>query len=260
MNSWQNSREPLSISIRCTSMLGWWIGSMNTVRPRCLGDVPVGPGQAQSPVGPPGARGPHLGAVQHPLVAVAHGRGEGAGDVGAAARLGEELHPELLALQDGGEVAQLLLLGAELEDDGGARRERRHLHPQGVLVADELLVEHLLVRRRQALARRRRAGSRCRPGRRRRACAGAPGRGRRRRAPPPRSVPLQLPAQLLGRDLPEVGPDEGPGPLPEALEVLQLAPYACSARSALTPPSLPVRRPTRRSAGGGPPACRPAPG
>ena len=37
MNSWQNSLEPLSISIRWTSMPGWWIGSMNTVRPRCLG-------------------------------------------------------------------------------------------------------------------------------------------------------------------------------------------------------------------------------
>ena len=37
MNSWQNSREPFSISIRCTSTFGWWIGSMNTVRPRCLG-------------------------------------------------------------------------------------------------------------------------------------------------------------------------------------------------------------------------------
>ena len=37
MNSWQNSRDPLSISIRCTSIPGWWIGSMNTVRPRCFG-------------------------------------------------------------------------------------------------------------------------------------------------------------------------------------------------------------------------------
>ena len=36
-NSWQNSRDPLSISIRCTSMPGWWMRSMNTDRPRCLG-------------------------------------------------------------------------------------------------------------------------------------------------------------------------------------------------------------------------------
>ncbi len=37
MNSWQNSFEPLSISMRCTSMPGWWILSMNTLSPRCLG-------------------------------------------------------------------------------------------------------------------------------------------------------------------------------------------------------------------------------
>ena len=36
-NSWQNSFEPLSISMRCTSMPGWWIGNMKTVRPRCFG-------------------------------------------------------------------------------------------------------------------------------------------------------------------------------------------------------------------------------
>ena len=37
MNSWQNSFEPLSISMRWISMPGWWIGTMNTVRPRCFG-------------------------------------------------------------------------------------------------------------------------------------------------------------------------------------------------------------------------------
>ena len=36
-NSSQNSFEPLSISILRTSMPGWWIGNMNTVRPRCFG-------------------------------------------------------------------------------------------------------------------------------------------------------------------------------------------------------------------------------
>ena len=37
MNSWQNSLDPLIISIRCSSMPSWWIGMMNTLRPRCLG-------------------------------------------------------------------------------------------------------------------------------------------------------------------------------------------------------------------------------
>ena len=79
-------------------MPGWWIGQDEHRQAAVLRHVPVGAGQAQAPVGPPGAGGPDLGAVEHPLVAVAHRRGEGAGDVGAAARLGEELHPELLAL------------------------------------------------------------------------------------------------------------------------------------------------------------------
>ena len=106
-------------------MPGWWIGKMNTVRPAVLRHVPVGAGQAQAPVGPPRAGGPHLRAVEDPLVAVAHRGGEAPGDVGAAARLGEELHPELLALEDGGDVALLLLLGAELQQHGRARREGR---------------------------------------------------------------------------------------------------------------------------------------
>ena len=37
MNSWQNSREPLSISMRWISIPGWWISTMKTLRPRCLG-------------------------------------------------------------------------------------------------------------------------------------------------------------------------------------------------------------------------------
>src|SRR5581483_2423234 len=36
-NSWQNSIDPLSISIRCTSIPGCLIGSMKTVKPRCFG-------------------------------------------------------------------------------------------------------------------------------------------------------------------------------------------------------------------------------
>ena len=138
---------PLSISIRWTSMPSWWIGKMNTVRPRCFGTSQLVRARQQAPVRPPGARGPHLRTVQHPLVAVADGGGERAGDVGAAARLGEELHPELLALEDGGDVAALLLLGAEVEQHGRARRDRRGLEPARVLVAGDLLVERLLVRR-----------------------------------------------------------------------------------------------------------------
>ena len=73
-------------------------------------------------------------------------------------------------------MAPLLLLGAELEQHGGARR--RSSAPgsrDGVLVAGELLVEHLLVGGGQALAAVLASGRRCRRGRRRRACAGARG-------------------------------------------------------------------------------------
>ncbi len=85
-----------------------------------LRHVPVGPGEAEPPVRPPGAGRPDLRAVEHPLVAVAYGGGLGAGDVRSAAGLREELHPELLAPQDRREVPELLLLGPELEDDRGA--------------------------------------------------------------------------------------------------------------------------------------------
>ena len=35
-------------------------------------------------------------------------------------------------------------------------------------------------------------------------------------------IAVPLPAQLVRTDLPQVGPDEGPGPLPEVLEALHL--------------------------------------
>ena len=63
-----------------------------------LGHVPVGAEQAQAVVGEPRAGRPDLRAVDDPLVAVAHRGGERGGDVGTTARLGEELHPDLLAL------------------------------------------------------------------------------------------------------------------------------------------------------------------
>ncbi len=171
-----------------------------------LRHVPVRPGQAQAPVGPPRAGGPDLRAVEHPLVAVADGGGQRAGHVRAAARLGQELHPDLLALEDGGEVAQLLLLGAELEQDGGARRERRRLEPGRVLVAGQLLVERPLVRRGQALAAVLGRDADARRARRRRACAGARGRGRRRRAPPRRCASLRsTPTSEPASSGPEVG-------------------------------------------------------
>ena len=112
-------------------MPGLLIGNMNTVRPRCLGTSQF-------------VRARHSPQSDHqaPVVQTFEpfsihsspsrtARGQRAGDVGATARLGEELHPELLALQDRGNVPSLLLLGAELEDAPPCTGQRRHLDRAG---------------------------------------------------------------------------------------------------------------------------------
>ena len=102
--------------MRCTSIPGWWMGIMKTVRPRCLGTSQLVRSKARP-------QSDHQAPVVHtfePLTthwspsrtAVV----ERAGHVRAAARLGEELHPQLVTAQDGRDVTQLLLLGAVLED------------------------------------------------------------------------------------------------------------------------------------------------
>ena len=116
-----------------------------------LRHVPIGPGQAEAPVGPPRTGGPDLGPVEHPFVAVADRTGQGPGHVRTTARLGEELHPDLLALQDGRDVPALLLLGAEVEEHGGAGRQRGGLQPGRELVAGQLLVQHRLMGRGEPL-------------------------------------------------------------------------------------------------------------
>ncbi len=116
-----------------------------------LRNVPVRPRQAQAPVGEPRPGGPHLRTVEDPLLAVADGRHQRAGDVGATARLGQQLHPEFLTLEDRREVPLLLLLGAELQEHRGARCERRRLDAERVGEARQLLLQCRLVRRRETL-------------------------------------------------------------------------------------------------------------
>ena len=83
---------------------------MNTVRPRCFGT-------SQS------VRAKHRPQSDHhaPVVQIfeplsTHSSPSrtavvcAPGDVGSAARLGEELHPDLLALQNGGDVRELLFV------------------------------------------------------------------------------------------------------------------------------------------------------
>ena len=61
--------------------------------------VPVGAGEAHRVRGRHRRRAPDLGAVHHPLVAVALGARQASGEVGTAGGLGEELHPLLLTAQ-----------------------------------------------------------------------------------------------------------------------------------------------------------------
>ena len=109
-----------------------------------FGRVGIGAGEQDHPVALVGAGGPDLRAVDHVVVAVADGARLQAGEVGAGAGLAEALAPALLAAQDAGQVALLLLVGA-VEQDGGAgpaqanAAEARRARLGQLLVEDELL-------------------------------------------------------------------------------------------------------------------------
>ena len=110
-----------------------------------LGDVPVGAGQAHGVVGVVRRRAPDLRAVQDEDVAVAVGAGEAAGQVGAAAGLGEELHPQLLALQDRGEVARFCSWVPKSTRVAAEDAQRGHVEREGHVVRARLLGEGALV-------------------------------------------------------------------------------------------------------------------
>ena len=78
-----------------------------------LGHVPVGAGQQHPEVGVVGAGVPHLLAVDDPLVAVELGAGGQPGEVGAGARLAEQLAPRVLAGErSGAGTARCSVVGA----------------------------------------------------------------------------------------------------------------------------------------------------
>ena len=111
-----------------------WSGSVRAIRmPSC---EPLGAGR------------PDLLAVHDPLAAVAHGARAEAGQVAAGVGLAEQLAPDLLAGEQGEEVALLLLLGAGVDDgragpaDADRVRGARHPGP-GELVVDEQLVHRV---------------------------------------------------------------------------------------------------------------------
>ena len=76
-----------------------------------LGLGRVGSGHQHPPLGHMSQSGPHLLAVDHPLVAVADRPGRQAGHVRAGTRLAEQLAPDLFARVHRPQQALLLLLG-----------------------------------------------------------------------------------------------------------------------------------------------------
>ena len=101
---------------------------------------PVGTRQQDHPAGEMRQRGPHLVAVDYPLVAARLGEGLHAREVRSRARLAEALAPDLLAGQQLRQQLALELLGAVVKD-----RRRSHAqtdHVGKIRRADAL---HLLV-------------------------------------------------------------------------------------------------------------------
>ena len=186
-------------------------GTMTQEMPSVLGGVGVGADEHLAVLGHVGVAGPDLLAVDHVLVAVPHGPGAQAGQVGARLGLGEALAPAVVALEDGGQVELLLGLGGLGHDRRSGVQQAHEVGadvgsagPLGLLQEDQVLdgrgapaavllrpVDPGVARRRRACAARRRR----RPGWR-------PSRPRRAAIPPRARRPPASPATRLGRRLP----------------------------------------------------------
>ena len=94
-----------------------------------LGDVGVGAGEHEDPVGQVAGAGPDLLAVDDPLVAVELGPAPEVAEVGAGVGLGVALAPQVLAGEDAGQEVRLLLVGPPLQD-----RVADHLDAEDVVV------------------------------------------------------------------------------------------------------------------------------
>src|SRR6185312_13243037 len=116
------------------------------------GRIRVGAGEQEAVVGVVAAGGPHLLAVDHPLVAVEYGRRLQRGQVGAAVRLAEALAPAHRAVEDARQELLLLLLGPPLQDGRADESVAEEVGAQWSLQPGELLGEDDALHRRQALA------------------------------------------------------------------------------------------------------------
>ena len=127
------------------------MSTMKYDRPSCFGTSGFVRDHEHSPAREMRDRGPHLLAVHHPVVAVAHrARGE-ARDVGARARLAEHLAPDVLAREDARQVVLLLRLARVGEHGGRAHADADRAHRR--IVMHDLRVLRDLVLHRQLLLR-----------------------------------------------------------------------------------------------------------
>ena len=113
--------------------------------PRCLRHIRVGAGEEQSPVAVMRARRPHLLAVDDPLVAVAHRSSAQTGEVGAGAGLGEQLAPDLVAVQHRRQEPLLLLVAPPRDDRRARHPDADREHTDRDVEARLLLVEDALL-------------------------------------------------------------------------------------------------------------------
>ncbi len=118
-----------------------------------LGHVGVGARQQQAVGGELRVGRPHLLAVQRPgAVVVAPGPRLDAGQVGAGGRLGEQLAPDLVAVQHRPQVARLLLVAAVRDDRRPEHAHADHVEDAGDAGRADLLVDDHLLDRPAALA------------------------------------------------------------------------------------------------------------
>ena len=120
--------------------------------PACFGCVRIGAGEQEAVVGVMALRGPHLLAVDDPLVAVEHRGGLQAGEVGTRVRLGEPLAPARRAAEDARQELLLLLLAAPLQQRRTDERVAEEVAAHRRLGVGELLGEHDALHRGEALA------------------------------------------------------------------------------------------------------------
>ena len=117
-----------------------------------LGRVGVGAGQQEDVVGVARLGGPHLLAVDDPLVAVELGPRREAGQIRTRVGLAEALAPGDRPVEDARDELLLLLLGPPLQEGGADQRVAEEVGPQRGPGPGELLVQHDLLEEGQPLA------------------------------------------------------------------------------------------------------------